>query len=88
MANKTQKFRHHEVVRALRAGMAAGVPNPTVEFHKPDGSKVVIGAAHPAAAAKAAAAARPPAVAAVVKPVAKPVRPSPPAVPARGPRRP
>jgi hypothetical protein len=28
VANKPQQFRHHEVVRALRAAAAAGVRNP------------------------------------------------------------
>jgi len=42
--NKAQPFKQHHVTRALRAAMAAGVPNPTVEFHSPDGGKIVVGA--------------------------------------------
>jgi len=44
MANKVQPFRQHLVARGLRAAMAAGIPNPTVEFHSPDGGKIVVGA--------------------------------------------
>src|SRR5262249_47516872 len=43
MANKTQPFRSHHITRALRAAVAAGVPNPTVEFHSPDGGKIIVG---------------------------------------------
>jgi hypothetical protein len=44
MANKAQPFRQFHVTRALRGAVAAGVPNPTVEFHLPDGGKIVVGA--------------------------------------------
>jgi hypothetical protein len=44
MPNKVQPFRQHLVARGLRAAMAAGIPNPTVEFHSPDGGKIVVGA--------------------------------------------
>ena len=71
MVGKPAQFKHHEVVRGLKAAIAAGVPNPSVEFHAADGSKVVVGSGRPAAAAPAKPA-RPPAVAVAAKPVAKP----------------
>jgi hypothetical protein len=43
MANKTQKFRHHEIVRGLRAAAAAGVRDPTVQVCLPDGTRFVFG---------------------------------------------
>jgi hypothetical protein len=72
MANQKQPFRQHLVARALRGAAAAGHPNPTVEFHSPDGSKVVVRAGgHAPAVAR-------PLAAAVIKPVkvapAKPPR--------------
>jgi hypothetical protein len=96
--NKTQPFRQHLAARALRAAAAAGVPNPTVEFHSADGGKIVIGGAgakpaavvtrKPAAAVrKPVAAVRKPAVAAVVRKPAVTVvarRPAVTAVPKRG----
>jgi hypothetical protein len=42
MANRSQPFRHHHVVRALRAAAAAGAPNPSVEFHSADGGKIIV----------------------------------------------
>jgi hypothetical protein len=65
MANKAQPFRQHHITRALRGAVAAGVPNPTVEFHTPDGGKIVVGAGGKPAASAAVAPrigkARPPA---------------------------
>jgi hypothetical protein len=72
MANRPQNFKIHDVRRAIRAARAEGVPNPSVEFHSPDGGKIVVRTgALPAAA--------------VAKPVAK-VRTRP-VVPARRPTR-
>jgi hypothetical protein len=47
MANKTQKFRHHEIVRGLRAVAAAGVSDPTVQVCLPDGTRFVFGNGKP-----------------------------------------
>jgi hypothetical protein len=47
MANKTQKFRHHEIVRGLRAVAAAGVRDPTVQVCLPDGTRFVFGNGKP-----------------------------------------
>jgi hypothetical protein len=44
MANRAQPFRQHHIARALKAAAAAGAPNPTVEFHTPDGGKIVVSA--------------------------------------------
>jgi hypothetical protein len=55
MANRSQPFRQHLVARALRGAVAAGVPHPTVEFHSPDGSKVVVSAGGRAAPSAAGA---------------------------------
>jgi hypothetical protein len=72
MANRNQPFRQHLAARGLRAAMDAGVPNPRVEFHAPDGSKVIIagGVDKPAAGKPAAVAA----VRSVVKPRAAGLR--------------
>jgi hypothetical protein len=43
MANQTQPFKHHHIVRAFKAAEAAGVANPTVEVHLPGGATIVIG---------------------------------------------
>jgi hypothetical protein len=43
MANRAQPFKTHHVVRALKAAAAAGVAHPSIEFHSPDGGKIVIG---------------------------------------------
>jgi hypothetical protein len=72
MANKTQHpaFRQHLAARGLRAAIAAGVERPTVEFHSPDGGKIVVGAGDKPAAV------RKPVVAAVRRPVtAAPLKP-------------
>jgi hypothetical protein len=44
MANKTQHpaFRQHLAARGLRAAIAAGAIDPAVEFHQPDGSKIIV----------------------------------------------
>jgi hypothetical protein len=47
MVNKTQKFRHHEIVRGLRAVAAAGVRDPTVQVCLPDGTRFVFGNGKP-----------------------------------------
>jgi hypothetical protein len=75
MANRKQPFRQHLAARGLRAALAAGVPNPSVEFHTPDGGKIVVGSAggRPAVAAPPR-----PAVASKPRPPAPPrgIRPS------------
>src|SRR5262245_9255007 len=40
--NRPQPFRQMHIARALRAAMAVGVPNPTVEVHLPSGAMLVI----------------------------------------------
>jgi hypothetical protein len=44
MANKPAHFRQFHVTRAIRGLAAAGSPNPSVEFHLPDGSRMVASA--------------------------------------------
>jgi hypothetical protein len=44
MANRQQPFKSHHITRALKAAIAAGSPDPKVEFHAPDGSRIVVGA--------------------------------------------
>jgi len=43
MANQSQPFKHHHIVRAFRAAEAAGVANPTVEVRPPTGATITIG---------------------------------------------
>jgi hypothetical protein len=43
MPNKTQPFHQHLITRGLRAQAAAGIPNPSVQVHLPDGRKFVFG---------------------------------------------
>jgi hypothetical protein len=43
MVNRAQPFRHHDVKRAFRAAVAAGVSNPSVEVRLPTGTTIVIG---------------------------------------------
>jgi hypothetical protein len=80
MANRHQPFRQHHVTRALKAAHAAGVANPSVTFHTPDGGKIVISGKSDATAVRkpatavvvrkpvAAVVTRKPAAAAVLKP--------------------
>ena len=49
VANQPQQFKHHQIVRAFRAAEAAGVRNPSVEVHMPNGTTLVIGGGKPAA---------------------------------------
>jgi len=41
--NKAQPFRQHQITRALKAAAAAGVPDPSVQVHCPDGTVFTIG---------------------------------------------
>ena len=43
MVNRAQPFRHHDVKRAFRAAVAAGVSNPSVEVRLPTGTTITIG---------------------------------------------
>src|SRR5262249_12371955 len=43
MAGRPREFRHHDVVRALRAAHAAGVANPTVRIRVPSGTEYFVG---------------------------------------------
>jgi hypothetical protein len=43
MGNKVQKFRQHEVSRAIRGAAAAGMKNPSVEVRLPGGTSIVLG---------------------------------------------
>jgi hypothetical protein len=45
MPNRAQKFRMHEVRRGLLAAKAAGVADPIVRVHCPDGTVFAIGSA-------------------------------------------
>jgi hypothetical protein len=42
--NKTQEFRQHHIRRALKAALAAGFPNPSVEIKLPSGATLTVGA--------------------------------------------
>jgi hypothetical protein len=42
MVNRAQPFRHHDVKRAFRAAVAAGVHNPSVEVRLPTGTTITI----------------------------------------------
>jgi hypothetical protein len=42
MANQKQPFRQHLAARGLRAAISAGASDPAVEFHQPDGSKIIV----------------------------------------------
>ena len=64
MVNRAQPFRHHDVKRAFRAAVAAGVPNPSVEVRLPTGTTITIGSGgKPDAPASAASGPKPPATA-------------------------
>jgi hypothetical protein len=43
MSNKVQKFRQHEVSRAISGAAAAGMKNPSVEVRLPGGASIVLG---------------------------------------------
>jgi hypothetical protein len=62
--NTKQPLRQHLVARALRGAADAGVHDAAIEFHQPDGSRIVVraGGGKPPAVRK-------PVAAAVVKPV-------------------
>lgn len=47
MTNQSQPFKAHHVVRALKAAVTAGVTNPSVEVHLPNGTTLVIGSGKP-----------------------------------------
>jgi hypothetical protein len=58
MANRAQPFKHSHIVRAFRAAEAAGVKNPSVAVHLPNGTTIDInGKPDATAGAKRAAAA-------------------------------
>jgi hypothetical protein len=42
MANRPQPFRQHQITRALRAAVAAGMPNPSVLVRCPNGTVITI----------------------------------------------
>src|SRR5262249_43659831 len=42
MVNRPRDFRHHDVVRAIRAATAAGIPNPSVRIRGPSGIEYYI----------------------------------------------
>jgi hypothetical protein len=42
MANRSQPFRQHQITRALRAAVAAGVPNPSVSVRCPNGTIITV----------------------------------------------
>jgi hypothetical protein len=48
--NKTQPFRQHHITRGLRAQLAAGVCDPSVQVCLPDGTRFVFGGSKPDAA--------------------------------------
>ena len=43
MVNRPRDFRHHDVVRAIRAVRAAGVENPSVRIRTPAGTEYYFG---------------------------------------------
>src|SRR5262245_24219313 len=43
MVNRPRDFRHHDVVRAIRAVRAAGVENPSVRIRTPTGTEYFFG---------------------------------------------
>jgi hypothetical protein len=43
MVNRPRDFRHHDVVRAIRAIRAAGVENPSVRIRTPGGTEYFFG---------------------------------------------
>lgn len=43
MVNRPRDFRHHDVVRALRAATAAGIANPSFTVRLPGGKEYVVG---------------------------------------------
>jgi hypothetical protein len=64
VANQKAPFKQFHITRALRGAAAAGHPNPTVEFHTPEGGKIVVRAGD----RPAATAVRKPVTPAVVRP--------------------
>ena len=42
MVNRPRDFRHHDVVRAIRAARAAGVENPSVRIRGPSGNEYYV----------------------------------------------
>jgi hypothetical protein len=50
VANKSQPFRQHQITRALRAAVAAGMPNPSVSVRCPNGTVITIDSKADAAA--------------------------------------
>jgi hypothetical protein len=42
MVNRAQPFKHSHIVRAFRAAEAAGVKNPSVAVHLPNGTTIDI----------------------------------------------
>jgi propanediol dehydratase large subunit len=51
MANQPNQFKHRDIVRAFKAAEAAGVPNPSVQVHCPNGTVITIDSKPEAAAA-------------------------------------
>jgi hypothetical protein len=43
MANRPRDFRHHDVVRAIRAAHAAGIASPSVRIKVPSGTEYFVG---------------------------------------------
>jgi hypothetical protein len=43
MVNRPRDFRHHDVVRGIRAARAAGVENPSVRIRTPTGTEYFFG---------------------------------------------
>jgi hypothetical protein len=52
MVNRPRDFRHHDVVRALRAARAAGVENPSVRIRVPSGTEYYVSGGEVVAPAK------------------------------------
>jgi hypothetical protein len=42
MPNQKQPFRQHLVARGIKGALAGGAHNASVEFHTPDGGKIVV----------------------------------------------
>jgi hypothetical protein len=54
MKSNLRDFRHHDVVRALRAAQAAGVANPSVRIRVPSGTEFYVSGGEVVAPAKKA----------------------------------
>ena len=52
MVNRPRDFRHHDVVRAIRAAQAAGLANPTVKIRVPSGTEYYVSGGEVEAPAK------------------------------------